>query len=571
MTKQRAATPPGRGRVRTVGRSPPSPTPPPGFPPTPPSRPRSPGANRTHGPAEGKGDSPGAAGLSSEGTLHAEAIFQAPQHGPRRQPELELRGVRRAAGGAGGRGHRVSWGVGVPAAYCPRRASPQPRAPPEPPRSFWVFVASLSPCGTFRRRRIKPAAEEAAARVRRCRARRDKMVKETQYYDILGVKPSASPEEIKKAYRKLALKYHPDKNPDEGEKFKLISQAYEVLSDPKKRDIYDQGGEQAIKEGGSGSPSFSSPMDIFDMFFGGGGRMARERRGKNVVHQLSVTLEDLYNGVTKKLALQKNVICEKCEGVGGKKGSVEKCPVCKGRGMQIHIQQIGPGMVQQIQTVCIECKGQGERINPKDRCENCSGAKVIREKKIIEVHVEKGMKDGQKILFHGEGDQEPELEPGDVIIVLDQKDHSVFQRRGHDLIMKMKIQLCEALCGFKKTIKTLDDRVLVITSKSGEVIKHGDLKCVRNEGMPIYKAPLEKGTLIIQFLVIFPEKHWLPQDKLPQLEALLPPRQKVRITDDMDQVELKEFNPNEQNWRQHREAYEEDDDGPRAGVQCQTA
>ncbi|KAM5177596.1 dnaJ homolog subfamily A member 4 [Callospermophilus lateralis] len=399
----------------------------------------------------------------------------------------------------------------------------------------------------------------------------DKMVKETQYYDILGVKPSASPEEIKKAYRKLALKYHPDKNPDEGEKFKLISQAYEVLSDPKKRDIYDQGGEQAIKEGGSGSPSFSSPMDIFDMFFGGGGRMARERRGKNVVHQLSVTLEDLYNGVTKKLALQKNVICEKCEGIGGKKGSVEKCPLCKGRGMQIHIQQIGPGMVQQIQTVCIECKGQGERINPKDRCESCSGAKVVREKKIIEVHVEKGMKDGQKILFHGEGDQEPELEPGDVIIVLDQKDHSVFQRRGHDLIMKMKIQLSEALCGFKKTIKTLDERTLVITSKSGEVIKHGDLKCVRNEGMPIYKAPLEKGTLIIQFLVVFPEKQWLSQEKLPQLEALLPPRQKVRITEDMDQVELKEFNPSEQNWRQHREAYEEDDDGPRAGVQCQTA
>ncbi|XP_031199071.1 dnaJ homolog subfamily A member 4 isoform X2 [Mastomys coucha] len=383
----------------------------------------------------------------------------------------------------------------------------------------------------------------------------DKMVKETQYYDILGVKPSASPEEIKKAYRKLALKYHPDKNPDEGEKFKLISQAYEVLSDPKKRDIYDQGGEQAIKEGGSGSPSFSSPMDIFDMFFGGGGRMTRERRGKNVVHQLSVTLEDLYNGITKKLALQKNIICEKCEGIGGKKGSVEKCPLCKGRGMQIHIQQIGPGMVQQIQTVCIECKGQGERINPKDRCENCSGAKVTREKKIIEVHVEKeALSSGcerrliRRVMFH-----------------------SVFQRRGHDLIMKMKIQLSEALCGFKKTIKTLDDRVLIISSKSGEVIKHGDLKCVRNEGMPIYKAPLEKGMLIIQFLVVFPEKQWLSQEKLPQLEALLPPRQKVRITDDMDQVELKEFNPNEQSWRQHREAYEEDDDGPRTGVQCQTA
>ncbi|XP_044518829.1 dnaJ homolog subfamily A member 4 isoform X3 [Gracilinanus agilis] len=320
------------------------------------------------------------------------------------------------------------------------------------------------------------------------------MVKETEYYDILGVKPSAAQEEIKKAYRKLALKYHPDKNPDEGEKFKLISQAYEVLSDVKKREIYDQGGEQAIKEGGTTSGNFSSPMDIFDMFFGGGGRMTRERRGKNVVHQLSVSLEDIYNGVTRKLALQKNVICEKCEGVGGKKGSVEKCPICKGRGMQIHIQQIGPGMVQQIQTVCLECKGQGERINPKDRCENCNGCKVVREKKIIEVHIEKG-----------------------------------------------------------------------------EVIKHGDLKCVRNEGMPIYKAPLEKGSLIIQFLVIFPEKHWLPQEKLPQLEALLPPRQKIRITDDMDQVELKEFNPNEQNWRHSAEAYEEDDEGPRAGVQCQTA
>lgn len=139
------------------------------------------------------------------------------------------------------------------------------------------------------------------------------------------------------------------------------------------------------------------------------------------------------------------------------------------------------------------------------------------------------MKDGQKLVFHGEGDQEPDLEPGDVIIVLDQKDHSVFQRRGNDLVMKMKIQLTEALCGFKKTIETLDDRVLLISSKpgklgllgacacvcvelhyilsitfhlpTGEVIKHGDIKCIVNEGMPIYKSPLEKGSLIIQFLV----------------------------------------------------------------------
>ncbi|KFR02831.1 DnaJ subfamily A member 1, partial [Opisthocomus hoazin] len=333
--------------------------------------------------------------------------------------------------------------------------------------------------------------------------------------------------------------------------FKQISQAYEVLSDPKKRDLYDKGGEQAIKEGGSGG-GFGSPMDIFDMFFGGGGRMQRERRGnsikylfsfigKNVVHQLSVSLEDMYNGATRKLALQKNVICDKCEGRGGKKGAVECCPNCRGTGMQIRIHQIGPGMVQQIQSVCMECQGHGERISPKDRCKSCTGRKIVREKKILEVHIDKGMKDGQKITFHGEGDQEPGLEPGDIIIVLDQKDHSLFTRRDEDLLMSMDIQLVEALCGFQKPITTLDNRTIIITSHPGQVVKHGAIKCVLNEGMPIYRRPYEKGRLIIEFRVNFPESGFLSSDKLSLLEKLLPTRQETEETEEMEQVDLVDF------------------------------
>ncbi|XP_054632848.1 dnaJ homolog subfamily A member 4 [Dunckerocampus dactyliophorus] len=396
------------------------------------------------------------------------------------------------------------------------------------------------------------------------------MVRETGYYDLLGVGPKASADEIKKAYRKLALKYHPDKNPNEGEKFKLISQAYDVLSDPKKRDLYDQGGEQAIKDGGMGGGS--SPMDIFNMFFGGGGggRMQRERRGKNIVHQLSVSLEDMYNGSTRKLALQKNVICEKCDGYGGKKGALEKCSSCKGRGVQIKVQQIGPGMIQQIQSMCGDCHGQGESFSAKDRCKNCNGHKVERKKKILEVHIDKGMKDGQKITFHGEGDQEPDLEPGDVIIVLDQKDHSVFKRSEDNLIMKMNIKLVESLCGFRKAVNTLDNRTLLISSQPGEVIKNNATKLVQSEGMPIYRSPYEKGQLIIQFEVEFPEKHWLPEHLMYQLERLLPPREDVLITDDTEEVELCEVDERTQQQNYSREAYEEDEDSPRSGVQCQT-
>ncbi|XP_026215714.1 dnaJ homolog subfamily A member 1 [Anabas testudineus] len=408
------------------------------------------------------------------------------------------------------------------------------------------------------------------------------MVKETGFYDILGVKPNATPDELKRAYRKLALKYHPDKNPTEGEKFKQISQAYEVLSDAKKRELYDRGGEKAIKEGGTGGGgggggSFMSPMDIFDMFFGGGSRMHRERKGKNIVHQITVTLEDLYNGATRKLAVQKNAVCERCEGRGSRKGAAQMCMSCNGTGMQVRVHQLLPGMVQQVSTVCHSCQGQGQRISHKDRCKACGGRKILRQKKILEVHIDKGMRDGQKIVFHGEGDQEPGLEPGDIIIVLDQREHPRFTRRGQDLMMSMELQLVEALCGFKKPVQTLDGRTILITSHPGELIKPGDTKCVLNEGMPTYRRPFEKGRLIIHFSVVFPQDNFLPQNKLKELESYLPEKMEAAHPDSMDDdlyiyADLEECDFENRKRHNHHYYYmDEDDYASTGGVQCQTS
>lgn len=149
----------------------------------------------------------------------------------------------------------------------------------------------------------------------------------------------------------MALKYHPDKNPNERETFKQISQAYEVLSDQEKRAIYDKGGEEAIKQGGAGDGDFAIPMDLFPMFFGGSfsNERRRKRRGEDVIHQMAVALEEVYNSSVRRLPIQRNVICGKCAGCGGKMGAVEKCPTCHVLGIETRIHQIAPSVVQQIE------------------------------------------------------------------------------------------------------------------------------------------------------------------------------------------------------------------------------
>jgi DnaJ family protein A protein 1 len=280
-----------------------------------------------------------------------------------------------------------------------------------------------------------------------------------------------------------------------------------------------------------------------------------------------VPLEDLYNGTTRKLALQKNVVCDKCEGKGGKAGAVQKCSTCKGTGSQVILNQLGAGMYQQIHTSCRDCDGNGEKINPKDMCKQCQGKKIVQERKILEVHIDKGMEDGQRITFYGEGDQVPGLEPGDIIIVLEEKDHPLFKRKDMDLIMKMEINLNEALCGFKRTIKTLDNRLLVITSHPGDIIKTGDIKCILNEGMPMHKNPFEKGRLIIQFSIKFPQSGDIDLKKISELEKILPPKTKCEIPADAEEHTLIDLDPAAERNRRHDEHMDDDMPGARR-VQC---
>ena len=297
------------------------------------------------------------------------------------------------------------------------------------------------------------------------------------------------------------MKYHPDKNPAAGERFKEISHAYEVLSDEQKRSIYDKYGEEGLAGDGAGMGA-GSAEELFAQFFGGGlgggmfgdgGRATNRgpRKGRDLVHALKVTLEDLYKGKVSKLALQKTVLCAKCKGKGGKEGSIQTCKGCNGTGQKVVMRQMGP-MIQRFQALCSDCNGEGEIIPAKDKCKVCGGKKVTNDRKVLNVHVDKGMQEGQRIVFAGEADQAPNTIPGDVIFVVETKEHQRFQRKGDDLFYQAKIDLVTALAGGEFAIEHLDERFLKVSILKGEVIKPGIVLLIYFGLTPQVKSKLLK-------------------------------------------------------------------------------
>jgi len=256
-----------------------------------------------------------------------------------------------------------------------------------------------------------------------------------EYYNTLGVDKNATDSEIKKAYRKLAMKHHPDRGGDP-DLFKEMTEAHTVLSDPEKRKRYDRGGKEAV-EGGGGNP------------FQRRGSTST-KKGPSTTHVLKVTLEDLYCGKTKKMKMQRKTI--------DREKGVQKCTTCKGQGVVIRQIRMGP-MIQQMQAPCEECNQEGFLYARKKTTE------------ILEVNIQKGAPDGHKIVMRNKGDEIPDGDAGDIIFVLKQQEHDVYKRKGADLFIQQKISLVEALCGFSLDLPKLDGRKLLVKTKPGQICK----------------------------------------------------------------------------------------------------
>lgn len=224
-----------------------------------------------------------------------------------------------------------------------------------------------------------------------------------------------------------------------------------------------------------------------------------------------MTLEEFYNGKIKRFKISQTRI--KCPAGMSKEDACQQCATCDGNGMVVQIRRMGP-MIQQMQTACPDCRGTGVNIKP--------GVRQVQQKKMLEVHIEKGMKNGSQIKLDGEGDEKPGMLPGDIVFVLKEKQHEVFKRKGNDLLIQKKITLCEALTGVKFTVDHLDGRELLVESKEGGIIEHQSVMAIDSEGMPFHGNPFTKGRLFILFEVAFPKPETLTGPQLQVLKTVLP-------------------------------------------------
>lgn len=400
------------------------------------------------------------------------------------------------------------------------------------------------------------------------RSQARKKVDTQKYYDIIGVKKDATPKELKKAYRKKAMKCHPDRGGDQ-DKFKELNKVYDVLSDPEKREAYDKYGEGGEAQGG----------DPFDFFGGGGGGgKSKKKKGQDAIAKLGVTLEELYNGATKQLRFKKQCLCDECKGTGGK--GVKQCRTCSGKGVRMIMRQLGPGMIQQIQSHCDDCSGQGEIIPKGARCKRCRGEKICHKMQELNVHINKGMKHGTKIKFREEADQHPNTIPGDLIVKLDMKNHPRFHREGAHLFYEKSISLSEALTGFEFTIQTLERRTLIVQSEPNVLYAPGTCRAIREEGMPQESDPSLRGNLYIRINVDFPDK--ISDKGVREIRGIFPVhnRDDIKRGDDLEEVELRTviLASERRKWkkeeREDKNAYDSDDEqhAGRGGqtAQCQT-
>lgn len=401
------------------------------------------------------------------------------------------------------------------------------------------------------------------------------MVKETKYYDLLNVKPDATEEQIKKGYKKSAMKYHPDRNPDNVEeaevKFKEVAEAYNVLKDSKKRKLYDSLGEEALKANAGSSGGGIDPMDIFNDLFGGGrgggspfgpnspfgdfgsmfGGRGRGRQNNEPNDSpspdrreyITINISDAYNGKEVIKNISKNVKCVQCDGLGVKnKSDIVNCDNCEGSGQSVHIQQTPMGIMQSIST-CKACRAKGKTIKEGCECSMCKGNKFNRMSRSYNIVIPEGIKSGTNIIYKNESDWSPEYKYiGDLCFTVNvepMSDDYMFVN-DVDLVLNKKVNLQDSLCGVEFGIKHLDNRLVGV--KYNNIIKEGDTLRIKNEGMPILKNEKMKynkdyGDLIIVFSIEYPNK--LTEEQKNDIRNCIPytnVEQKTSINLDLNKV-----------------------------------